>query len=106
MSAYPEPYLNALSISNEVWEDWKSMSLDLHDWSKKYQAVDCEGSTKTSLAGVKEATTFLNQADQFKTPTKRKRGPGVSAGPFGNDWVVVGHDTRVLPEDPLQQIAT
>ena len=69
----------------------------------KFQAVDCEGANMTTAEDVKEATTFPKQAGQFKTPSKRKRGPGASAGPFGNDWVVVGHD-RVLPEDPLRKL--
>lgn len=58
-----------------------------------------------SSEDVKEKTSFLRQADQFKTPSKRKREPGVDSGPFGNNWVVDGHD-RILPEDPHQKLPT
>ena len=52
MTAFPQPYLEADKIPRNVWRDWSGKTLSLPDWSKKFQAVDCEGENMTSSADV------------------------------------------------------
>ena len=101
MSAYPEPYLKASKIPERVWLDWRDRKLGLAEWSKRFQAVDCDNDLMRSVDDVRAATFLIDEADQFKTPAKRKRDPAIGGGPFGNDWVVVLHD-RMIPDDPLR----
>ena len=103
-SAFREPYLKAGQIPDRVWLDWRDRKMDLNDWSKQFQAVDCDNDSMKSVDDVKAATTLIDEADQFKTPAKRKRDLSTSGGgPFGNDWVVISHD-RLLPDDPLRSV--
>ena len=71
--------------------------MGLDDWSKAFQAVDFGSDVLSSAEDVKEATLFIDKADSFKTPSKRKRDP-TDVGPFGDEWEFVTHE-RILPDD-------
>jgi hypothetical protein len=103
LAAFPEPYLNAGRIPDEVWFDLRDMKFNLAEWAKLCQAVNCDNDSIKSVDDVKSATILIDESDQFKTPArKRKRDPNAGGGScFGNDWVVVSYD-RVLLDDPLR----
>ncbi|KAI2498171.1 hypothetical protein MHU86_16314 [Fragilaria crotonensis] len=71
--------------------------MGLLEWSKEFQAVDCGTESMASSEDVKEATEFIDKADLFRTPSKRKRDPK-DVGPFGEDWEFLNHE-RMLPID-------
>ena len=101
-SGYACPYLTMGQAPDRVWwADWRVRSLDLLEWSRRFQALDCEGDSISTVADVKAATAFITQADIFKTPSKSKGSSNVKSEPFGEEWEVVPHD-RILPDDPLQ----
>ncbi|KAI2505421.1 hypothetical protein MHU86_9034 [Fragilaria crotonensis] len=96
-TAFREPIIAAGRLSDGVWRDWEKKTMGLLDWSKEFQAVDCAVDGMASFEDVKEATEFIDKADLFRTPSKRKMDPK-DAGPFGEDWEFIHHE-RMLPTD-------
>ena len=46
-SAYADPaYLSIGQVPDRVWLDWQDKSLDLKEWSRKFQALDCDGALR------------------------------------------------------------
>ena len=84
-SAYADPYLSMGKVPERVWLDWRDKSLDLSEWSKRFQALDCDNDSIVTVADVKAATEFISEADKFKTPAKRKGAPGLKTEPFGDE---------------------
>ena len=100
MTAFSQPILDWGRIPAKIWLDWDGKTASLENWKKEFQAVDCGDDGVTSMDDVKKATQFLDKADLFRTPSKRKRDLKVE-GPFGEDWEFVGHD-RKLPSGELE----
>ena len=100
-SAYASPQLTMGQVPDRVWEDWQDKSMGLKEWTRRFQALDCDGDSISTVADVQAATEFISEADRFKTPSKRKGAPGLKTTPFGDEWEVVPHDC-MLPDDPLQ----
>lgn len=96
-TAFREPILAWKRIPEKIWSDWEGKTMGLLEWSKEFQAVDCGTETMASSEDVKEATEFIDKADLFRTPSKRKRDPK-DVGPFGEDWEFLNHE-RMLPFD-------
>lgn len=96
-TAFREPVLASSRLSEGIWKDWEGKSMGLLEWSKEFQAVNCAVDGMTSSEDVKEATEFIDKADLFRTPSKRKRDVK-GAGPFGEDWEFLNHE-RMLPTD-------
>ena len=97
-TAFREPILDWNRIPTRVWADWERKTAGLQDWSKEFQAVDCgDENGLTSADDVRKATEFIDRADLFRAPSKRKRDPTKAEGPFGDEWEFVGHE-RQLPD--------
>lgn len=72
-TVFVEPSVDLLSISDEVWEEWKSRQCTLAEWSRDFCAVGITGGDAASMEDLKEEASFLVKAKDFKTPSKRKR---------------------------------
>jgi hypothetical protein len=73
LMAFVEPTVNESKVAFEVWEEWKSRPLPLQGWCREFQAVETTDDNQATFEDIKKETRFLDSADEFRTPAKRKQ---------------------------------
>jgi hypothetical protein len=73
LSAFVEPSLSENLIPEAVWEEWERKTLPLNEWRREFQAVLSADNKFATFEDIKKEAKFLDNADAFRTPGKRKR---------------------------------
>ncbi|KAI2510144.1 hypothetical protein MHU86_4311 [Fragilaria crotonensis] len=72
-SAFVEPVVSERQIPEKVWEEWDTKTLPLNEWRREFQAVLATDDKFASFEDIKMEAKFLDTAETFRTPGKRKR---------------------------------
>lgn len=103
-TAFMEPSMSAAKVPPEVLASWMTQQCTLAEWNREFCAVEIANDVTASLEEIKEETSFLIKARDFRTPSKRNRDyPSVSTELHtlmgdGSGGQFVTH-TRLLPVD-------
>ena len=73
-TAFIQPTLRESQIPAGLWDVWSTLQLPLKGWRMEFQAVESNDNANATMEDIKKETTFLDTADTFRTPAKRKRG--------------------------------
>jgi hypothetical protein len=72
-TVFAEPSVSTSRIPSDVWASWERQQLTLSDWSREFCAVEIANDAMASVAEIKEESSFLEKAKDFRTPSKRVR---------------------------------
>jgi hypothetical protein len=72
-TVFAEPSVSAARVPSEVWANWQLQTLTLAEWTREFCAVEIANNASASLAEIKEESSFLTKAKDFRTPSKRTR---------------------------------
>jgi hypothetical protein len=72
-SAFVEPAVSETQIPVDVWIEWETKLLSLNEWRREFQAVVSTDDKFATFEDIKREANFLDIADAFRTPGKRKR---------------------------------
>ena len=98
-SAFVEPAVNEGQIPGEVWTEWETKSLSLMEWTREFQAVMVTNDKMASFDDIKKESKFLDSADAFRTPGKRKRDlDGEDQSGILGDLKAIKYE-RILPAE-------
>ena len=100
-TVFAEPSIGFSQIPTAVWASWQDQQLTLTEWKREFCAVEITNDAFATIDEVKEETSFLLKAKDFRTPSKRVReSTSVSADLHqlmdASDNKFVTH-TRLLP---------
>lgn len=69
---YTDPFVKIEAVTVETQEDWKNKTMTLPNWVRAFRAVTISENDKVSVNDVKVKTKFLNDAEKFRTPAKKR----------------------------------
>lgn len=100
-TVFTEPSIALSQVPPAVWVSWQGQQLTLTEWKREFCAVEITNNAFASLDEVKEETSFLIKARDFRTPSKRLRDATSVSADLHNlmdasDNKFVKH-TRILP---------
>jgi hypothetical protein len=72
-TVFAEPSIGLSQVPSEVWTSWQSQQLTLTEWKREFCAVEITNDSSATIDEVKEETSFLIRAKDFRTPSKRFR---------------------------------
>ena len=72
-TVFAEPSVSSVRIPSEVWANWERQQLTLSGWTREFCAVEIANDVSASVAEIKEESSFLEMAKDFRTPSKRVR---------------------------------
>jgi hypothetical protein len=72
-TVFAEPSVSTSRIPSDVWASLERQQLTLSEWSREFCAVEIANDAMASVAEIKEESSFLEKAKDFRTPSKRVR---------------------------------
>lgn len=73
VSAFVAPLVSDEQIPDDVWNSWETKTLSSDEWRREFQAVVSTDDKFATFEDIKKEARFLDTADSFRTPGKRKR---------------------------------
>jgi hypothetical protein len=72
-TVFVEPSVRESQVPPELWLEWTNRALPLKGWNREFEAVYGSDDKLATFEDIKKETRFLDSADEFRTPAKRKR---------------------------------
>ena len=74
-TVFSEPRLPTSKVPVEVMNDWTSKNRTLEEWTTEFEAIGGTNEILSTAVDVEIESSFLNKAELFRSPAKRKRDP-------------------------------